>query len=71
MWLICSRMPTPSPVLPSASLPARCSSRSTMRQCIVHGLVALAALDVHHSADAAGIVLELWIVQAKGVRFAL
>ena len=30
LWLICSRMPTPSPVLPSASLPARCSSRSTM-----------------------------------------
>ena len=36
-------------------------------QCIVHGLVALAALDVHHSADAAGVVLKLWIVQAKGV----
>ena len=37
-------------------------------QGVVHGLVALAALDVHHSADAAGIVLKLWIVQAKGVR---
>jgi len=37
-------------------------------QSVVHGLVALAALDVHHSADAAGIVLKLWIVQAKGVR---
>ena len=30
LWLICSRMPTPSPVLPSASLPARCSRCSTM-----------------------------------------
>ena len=32
LWLICSRMPTPSPVLPSASFPARCSSRSTMHK---------------------------------------
>src|SRR5699024_8955894 len=30
LWLICSRMPTPSPVRPSASLPARCSRCSTM-----------------------------------------
>ena len=30
LWLICNMMPTPSPVLPSASLPARCSRRSTM-----------------------------------------
>ncbi len=36
-------------------------------QRIVHGLVAFA---VHHSANAAGIVLELWVVQTKGV-FAL
>ena len=36
-------------------------------QCIVHGLVAFAALDIHHSANAAGIVLKLWIVQTKGV----
>ena len=36
-------------------------------QCIVHGLVAFAALDIHHSANAAGIVLKLWIVQSKGV----
>ena len=35
-------------------------------QSIADGLVALAALDVHHSADAAGIVLELWVVQTKG-----
>ena len=34
-------------------------------QSVVHGLVALAALDVHHSADAAGIVLELRVIQAK------
>ena len=27
--LICKRIPTPSPVFPSASLPARCSSFST------------------------------------------
>ena len=39
-------------------------------QRIVHGLVALAALDVHHSADAAGIVLKLWIIQ-KGCFSAL
>ena len=36
-------------------------------QRIVHRLMALAALDVHHSANAAGIVLKLWIVQTKGV----
>ena len=36
-------------------------------QCIVHGLVAFAALDIHHSANAAGIVLKLWIIQTKGV----
>ena len=35
-------------------------------QCIVHRLVAFTSLDVHHSADAAGIVLELWVVQTKG-----
>ena len=29
--------------------------------------MALAPLDVHHSADAAGVVLKLWIVQTKGV----
>ena len=36
-------------------------------QCIVHRLMALASLDIHHSANAAGIVLKLWIVQTKGV----
>ena len=35
-------------------------------QCIVHRLVAFTSLDVHHSADAAGIVLELRVVQTKG-----
>ena len=30
LWLICNKIPTPSPVLPSASLPARCSRFSTM-----------------------------------------
>ena len=35
-------------------------------QCIIHRLVAFTSLDVHHSADAAGIVLELWVVQTKG-----
>ena len=35
-------------------------------QRIVHGLVTFASLDVHHSADAAGIVLKLWVVQTKG-----
>ena len=34
---------------------------------IADGLVAFAALDIHHSANAAGIVLKLWIVQTKGV----
>ena len=34
-------------------------------QCIADGLVALAALDVHHCADAAGIVLELGVIQAE------
>lgn len=34
-------------------------------QCIADGLVALAALDVHHRADAAGIVLELGVIQAE------
>ncbi len=29
-WESCTRMPTPSPVSPSASLPARCSSFSTI-----------------------------------------
>ena len=29
--------------------------------------MALAALDVHHSANAAGIVLKLWVIQTKGV----
>ena len=33
---------------------------------VAHGLVALAALDVHHSADAAGVVLKLWVVKAEG-----
>ena len=32
---------------------------------IVHRLVAFTSLDVHHSADAAGIVLELRVIQAK------
>ena len=35
-------------------------------QCIADGLVALAALDVHHSADAAGVVLKLGVIQAEG-----
>ena len=30
LWLTCNRMPTPSPVFPSASLPARCSRCSTI-----------------------------------------
>ena len=30
LWEICRRIPTPSPVLPSASFPARCSRFSTM-----------------------------------------
>ena len=34
-------------------------------QGIADRLMALAALDVHHSADAAGIVLELRVIQAK------
>ena len=34
-------------------------------QGIADRLVALAALDVHHRADAAGIVLELRVIQAK------
>ena len=34
-------------------------------QRIADGLVALAALDVHHRADAAGIVLELGVIQAE------
>ena len=34
-------------------------------QGIADRLVAPAALDVHHSADAAGIVLELRVIQAK------
>ena len=36
-------------------------------QRIVHRLMALAALDVYHSANAAGIVLKLWVIQTKGV----
>ena len=35
-------------------------------QRIADGLVTLAALDVHHRADAAGVVLELGVIQAKG-----
>ncbi len=40
-------------------------------QCIVHRLVAFTSLDIHHSANAAGIVLKLWIVQTKGCFSAL
>ena len=38
----------------------------SMMMCIADGLVALAALDVHHSADAAGVVLKLGVIQAEG-----
>ena len=36
-------------------------------QRIVHRLMALASLDIHHSANAACIVLKLWVIQTKGV----
>ena len=61
--LICVRMPTPSPVLPSASLPARCSRCSTI--CSASSMVwwLFAALDVHDRTDAAVVMLKLGAVQ--------
>ena len=38
LWGICVRIPTPSPVFPSASLPARCSRFSTMERASLTSL---------------------------------
>ena len=47
----------------SASLPARCSSFSTIFRALSTVAWDCAALDVHHGADAAGIMLKLRIIQ--------
>ena len=55
-WII---RPTPSPVSPAASLPARCSSFSTIFRASVHSRRGTGrALQIHHGADAAGVVLQ-------------
>ena len=63
---ICVRMPTPSPVSPLASFPARCSRCSTIFSASRHHLMAFDAFDIHNGSDAAVVVLQLGAV--KGLR---
>ena len=61
---ICTWMPAPSPVLPSASTAPRCQTAFSAAIAVCHHLPARLAVDRRDQADAAGIVLVGRIVEA-------
>ena len=64
-------IPTPSPVFPSASLPALCSKCSTMWSAWSTVLCAFDAFDIGNCTDTAVIMLKTRVIQSRQFLFGI